>query len=111
MSNSEKKPEMIKTLAKDIKPEMVIEVPAERAKVLKIEPLNKSIPTMSKGLYRIEVEMVSGINNGNKTSFVSKEDDKLLVIPNVRSWADFIKGSLSTTLFLCMGVLCYGFFG
>lgn len=107
---SDKKPEIVKTLAKDIKIDDTVQVPAERAKVVSIEPLNKTLPTMSKGLLKIEVVMTSGINKGNKTSFVSKEDDKLDVVPKLSSWGDYIKGALGTILVLAVVGLCYALF-
>ncbi len=109
MSDS-KKPEIIKTLAKDLVKDDVIQVPAERAKITKIEPMSKSMPTMAKGILKVEVEMVSGINKGNKTAFVTKEDDKLDKIPQNTNWADYIKGALGATLFLALGSLCIALF-
>lgn len=107
---SEKKPEIIKTLSKDVKADMVVQVPAERAKVLKVEPLSKSMPTMSKGVLKIDFEMISGINKGNKGSFVTKEDDKLDVVPEVKNLWDRLFTAGIGILIGTFGALCYGMF-
>lgn len=110
MAKNDTTPEIVKVLAKDVKTDTIIKVPAEQAKVVNIEALSKTMNTATKGLIRVDVVMTTGINKGNKTYFVINGDEKLDTIPeNFNLWKCLTSVGAYAVVAM-VGALCYGLF-